>query len=61
MTIDSYYADIKTYVSRMEAEFITGVTDIETGWDAFCEKVTAMGLDEVLGAYQSAYDRWNQL
>ena len=61
MTIDSYYADIKTYVSRMEAEFITGVTDIETGWDAYCEKVKAMGIDEVLGAYQSAYDRWNQL
>lgn len=28
MVIDANYADIATYVSRMEAEFITGVSDL---------------------------------
>ena len=56
--IDSKWTEIETYVKKMQVEFITGVTDIETGWDEYCETLKKMGIEDVTKVYQQAYDRW---
>ena len=43
----------------MEGKFITGVADIETEWDTYCQTLDQMGINEVLEVYQASYDRWN--
>lgn len=58
--ITNKYTDIKTYVDEMKSKFITGVEDIDTVWDKYCNDLKVMGIDEVLEVYQAAYDRWNQ-
>lgn len=58
--ITTKYTDIKAHVAEMKNKFITGIVDIETGWDEYCKTIEIMGLEEVLEAYQAAYDRWNQ-
>ena len=42
------------------AEFIAGVRSVDTDWDAYVSQISAMGIDDVLAAYQAAYDRFNQ-
>ncbi|MBQ2803736.1 MAG: hypothetical protein IJF07_07545, partial [Lachnospiraceae bacterium] len=54
--IDNKWTEIETYVNQMRVEFITGVTDIETGWDTYIETLTRMGIDEVVAVYQEAYE-----
>ena len=58
--LDNKYADISLYITEMQAKFITGVTDIESGWDAYVAECEKMGLSEVLEVYQASYDRWNE-
>ena len=56
--LDNKYTDIKNYAFEMCAKFITGVEDIDKGWDDYCATIEKMGIDEVLEVYQAAYDRW---
>jgi len=56
--IDSYWEEMQTYWQKMQVEFITGVTDIETGWDTYVATLKRMGLDEVMKVYQDAYDAY---
>lgn len=56
--LDNKWSDIRTYYMKMNAEFITGVTDIEVNWDAYLAELDKMGLKDVLDVYQAAYDRW---
>ena len=56
--IDQYWSEIKTYYNEMQAKFITGTVDIETGWDEYLKTLDDMGIAEVLKVYQAAYDRW---
>lgn len=58
--ITTRYTDIQKHVTEMRDKFITGIVDIETGWDEYCKAIETMGIDEVLEVYQAAYDRWNQ-
>lgn len=58
--ITTRYTDIQKHVKEMRDKFITGVADIETDWDDYCKAIETMGIAEVLKAYQSAYERWNQ-
>lgn len=58
--LDNKYADISLYITEMQAKFITGVMDIESGWDAYVAECEKMGLSEVLEVYQASYDRWNE-
>ena len=58
--IDNKYGDINLYVEKMKAEFITGVTDIDKGWDAYVAQCEKMGIDQVLEVYQASYDRWRE-
>lgn len=50
--------DITNYIEQMRAEFITGQTDIEEGWDAYVATVNQMGMDELIEIEQAAYDRY---
>lgn len=58
--LDNRYGDINLYVEKMKAEFITGVTDIDSGWDAYVAECEKMGIDQVLEVYQASYDRWKE-
>lgn len=56
--IDNKLAIIETYYKKMAAEFITGVTDIEANWEAYCAELDKMGIADVVEVYQAAYDRF---
>lgn len=58
--ITNKYTDISSYVNEMKGKFITGVVDIETGWDDYCSTLEKMQIQDVIDVYQAAYDRWNQ-
>lgn len=51
------YTDIKLYLQTMQAQFISGQTDIETGWQPYLDQLNAMGLERLLEIEQQAYDR----
>ncbi|MEA4890649.1 MAG: extracellular solute-binding protein [Clostridiaceae bacterium] len=57
--LDNKLTDIQTYYKEMEGKFITGVTDIKTGWDEYCQTLDQLGVQDIIDVYQSAYDRWN--
>ena len=57
--IENKLSEIQSYYKQMEAKFIMGKADIETEWDAYVAEVERMGIEDVLAAYQAAYDRWN--
>lgn len=51
-------SDLETYASECVPKFIMGEMDIETQWDEFVGNVEAMGLQNVLDAYQDCLDRY---
>lgn len=53
-TLDS---DINTYVSEYTLKFITGDIPLSE-YDAYCETIASMGVDEVVGIVQDAYTRY---
>lgn len=57
--IAQYASDIKEYVKKQTAAFITG-GGIEEGWDNYVNQVKQMGLERLLTIYQEAYDQYNQ-
>ncbi len=59
--LDNRLADIQKYYKEMEGKFITGITDIETGWDEYCATLEKMGVQDVIEVYQAAYDRFNSV
>lgn len=50
--------DVSNYIKQMRAEFITGQTDIDEGWDTYVETVNQMGMTQLLEIEQAAYDRY---
>ena len=56
--IDTYWEAMVTYWQKMQVEFITGVTDIETGWDEYVKTLEKMGLNEVMVAINEAWDNY---
>ncbi len=52
-----YYGDIETYVNEMTVKFIMGLEPLEN-LDSFVETLRSLGVDEVINAYQTAYDRY---
>lgn len=55
--IDIYKSDVKTYFVEMRNKFITGDADIETEWENYVSTIKGIGIEELLTAYQSIYDR----
>lgn len=56
-TFDRYWPSILTYMTEMQQTWILGAQDVDTGWDAYKKRLTALGYDEVIKMMQSAYDR----
>lgn len=57
-TIDAMLGSIVTYMSEMEQKWILGDGDVDAEFDTYMSKMKAMGMDECIAAYQSAYDRY---
>ena len=51
-------ADIKNYTEQSIADFITGLTDIQSEWDNYVSTVRSMGIDNVIEIYQNKYDAY---
>lgn len=51
------YSEISSYVDEMTVRFIMGLEPIEN-YDYFVEQLKLLGIEEAIGAYQSAYDRY---
>lgn len=56
--IATLMADIETYVKEMTVKFITGMENIETGWDAYKAKIENMSIARVCELQQQAVDRY---
>jgi putative aldouronate transport system substrate-binding protein len=52
-------ADLSTYVTQMEAKFVTGQEPL-SNWDKYVAQLKKMGSDKIVELYQSAYDSWNK-
>ena len=48
---------IADLVEQAKAEFITGVRDLDSGWDAYLEELESVGLSSWLEIAQTAYER----
>ncbi len=57
--LDNRLADITSYYKEMEGKFITGVVDVESGWENYVSTLDKMGVQDVIDVYQASYDRWN--
>ena len=57
-TIVLHDTEIEMYSMEMRGKFIAGISDIDGEWDVYVNTIKSMGLDDVLAAYQTAYDRW---
>lgn len=57
--VTEYRSTINDYVAEMFAQFVTGITDIDAGWDKYAAEFDNMGLEPYLAAVQSCWDRMN--
>lgn len=48
---------LESYLSQAKVSFITGESSLDADWDAYVQTIQAMGMDEVIEYYQTAYDR----
>ena len=51
------YSEISSYVEEMTVRFIMGLEPVEN-YDTFVEQLNSLGVNEAIGAYQAAYDRY---
>ncbi len=54
--VDEYYAAIRTHTQEMLIKFILGQEPI-SNFDKFVSDLNEMGVDKLIGAYESAYSR----
>lgn len=57
-TIVDIITNMNLYIDQATAEFITGIKDVEEGWDQYLEMLNKNGLQEYLKVQQTAYDRF---
>jgi putative aldouronate transport system substrate-binding protein len=57
-TVASLYNDIATYVESETLAFITGSRPLSE-YDAFCDTIRGMGIDQLIEVYQDCLDRYN--
>jgi len=56
-TINDYISDIKDYVSTTSANWIIN-GGVEEEWDSYVSQLENLGVNDVVAAWQSAYDRY---
>lgn len=52
-------SDIATYAAENVIGFVTGATSFDQ-WDSFVQEIKDMGLQDILDAYQTALNRYNE-
>lgn len=59
--IDQYSTEFTSFVDEMRNKFIMGVEDIndDAAWEKYCSQMESYGMNELVAAYQTAYDRFN--
>lgn len=59
--IDQYKTEFDSYINEMKSKFIMGVEDIsdDAAWDNYITTLNTLGLEQLRGAYQAAYERFN--
>ena len=55
----SITTDISTFVNESTNQFITGVKDINTEWDAYVATIESMNIARAVEIKQAALDRFN--
>lgn len=56
--ISELRTDIFSTVKEKKAAWITGTADINAEWDAYCESLNQMNVDELITLMQAAYDNY---
>ncbi len=56
--IDANWVNLTTAIEEYEQSALMGVVDIDSTWDNHIASLKDMGLDEVVAAYNSAYERY---
>ena len=51
---------MNTFISEYSAKFYTQVLDVDTEWDNYIKQLNDMGMNDMIGIYQSALDRYNE-
>lgn len=54
---DKHWGTVRDYMLERQQAWILGSADIESEWDDYIGQLDKLGLSEVLGVMQSAYDR----
>jgi putative aldouronate transport system substrate-binding protein len=54
---DRYWPSLLTYMTEMQQTWVLGAQDVNTGWDAYKQRLTDMGYDQVIEVMQAAYER----
>lgn len=57
MTLADMELAIKNRIAEMRTQFITGGASLDNDWDAYVADLEALGMSEVVGMYQTAYER----
>lgn len=55
--VNSHWPDIDKYIAQMTIKWITGEEDLVSTWTTYLAKLEQLGLQDVLDAYQAAFDR----
>lgn len=58
---DQCLTALNEYQNEMVTAFITGKTDIESNWDAYIAKCKELGVDTLVGLYETAYTRYKAI
>lgn len=55
-TINLLEPTVLSYIDEAEAQFITGLRDLDEDWDAYLAELESMGIAQLVDIYQAAYD-----
>ena len=54
---DKSWGSVRDYMLERQQAWILGSADIEAEWDDYLAQLDSLGLQDVLGVMQSAYER----
>ena len=55
--VNAITVDLQTFIEQMEAKIVVG-QDPVSKWEDYVQTMNKMGVEELVGIYQAAYDRW---
>lgn len=58
--INAMVTDIGTYINEARANFVTGVWNFDSDWDAFVDQLEGLGVSRYVEIKQAQYDRYKE-